>query len=324
MLNEINLAAADLNLLVVFEAVLGERHVGRAAERLALTPSAVSHALGRLRQLLHDPLFVRTPKGVVPTARATELADPIADVLARTRSVLSTAAPFDPKTSTRRFTVGAPDGASAVFVPPMLVELRRSAPGVDVGVRQLLPTPGELSPERAWRLAFAKLEDRDLDVAIIPTDQAPARFVVEPFYDEEFVIAARAGHPFTKHPTLPRYCELEHLVVSLSGDPQGFVDEALASRGRRRRIALTVPNFMFALALVAESDLVAAVPRRFVAAYGARFTIVAIDSPVPLPRFRLHVAAPKAAMMDEGLKWFFDLLRRTHGRDGTQARGKGR
>src|SRR5215831_974140 len=180
MLNEINLASADLNLLVVFEAVLGERHVGRAAERLGLTASAVSHALGRLRQLLHDPLFVRTPKGVVPTTRATELADPIADVLARTRSVLSTAAPFDPKTSTRRFTIGAPDGVSAVFVPPMLVELRRTAPQVDVSVRQLLPTPGEVSLERAWRVGFSRLEDRELDVAIIPTDQAPARFVVAP------------------------------------------------------------------------------------------------------------------------------------------------
>jgi DNA-binding transcriptional LysR family regulator len=322
MLNEINLATADLNLLVVFEAVLAERHVGRAAERLGLTPSAVSHALGRLRQLLRDPLFVRTPKGVVPTAGATELAEPIADVLARTRSVLSRAAPFDPKTSTRRFAIGAPDGASAVFVPPMLVELRRAAPAVDISVRQLLPAAGELSPDRAWRLAIAKLEDRELDVAIIPTDQVPARFVVSRLYDEDFVIAARAGHPFTKNPTLARYCELEHLVVSLSGDAYGFVDEALARQGRKRRIALTVPNFMLALALVAESPLVAACPRRLVAAHGSRFGIVAIESPVPLRSFRLHAVAPKAAMMDEGLKWIFEVLRRTQGRDETQTRGK--
>ena len=324
MMNEINLATADLNLLVVFEAVLAEHHVGRAAGRLGLTASAVSHALGRLRQLLHDPLFVRTPKGVVPTARATELAEPIADVLARTRSVLSTAAPFDPKTSTRRFTLGAPDGVSAVFVPPMLVELQRSAPGVDISVRQLLPTPGELTPERAWRIAFSKLEERDLDVAIIPTDQTPARFVVAPLYDEDFVVAARVGHPFTKNPTLARYCELEHLVVSLSGDAQGFVDEALASRGRRRRVALTVPNFMFALAVLAESDLVSVCPRRLVAAHGARFGVVAIASPVPLRRSRLYAIAPKAAMMDDGLKWLFDVLRRTHGGDPKRPRHKAR
>ena len=92
MLNEIDLSRTDLNLLVLFEAVLAERNVGRAADRVDLTPSAVSHGLGRLRRLLNDPLFLKTPKGVVPTARATELAAPIADVLTRVRSVVSTAA----------------------------------------------------------------------------------------------------------------------------------------------------------------------------------------------------------------------------------------
>src|ERR1700755_3334344 len=106
MLNRIALSRVDLNLLVVFDAVLVERHVARAAGRLNLTPSAVSHALGRLRNLLNDPLFLRTPKGVVPTARALELAAPIADVLARVRSVMATATPFDPSTSTRRVAIG--------------------------------------------------------------------------------------------------------------------------------------------------------------------------------------------------------------------------
>lgn len=118
MLNKIDLARADLNLLVVFETVLEERHVGRAAAWLNLSASAVSHGLGRLRQLLNDPLFLRTPKGVVPTARAVELAEPVGDILARVRSVVSTAQPFDPARSTRRFTLGAPDGSSAVILPP--------------------------------------------------------------------------------------------------------------------------------------------------------------------------------------------------------------
>src|SRR3954468_4613468 len=114
MLNKIDLSRANLNLLVLFEVVLAERNVGRAAQRLKLTPSAVSHGLGRLRRLLNDPLFLRTPKGVVPTARASELAAPIADALARVRSVISSAEPFDPATSTRRFAIGAPDAISAV------------------------------------------------------------------------------------------------------------------------------------------------------------------------------------------------------------------
>jgi Bacterial regulatory helix-turn-helix protein, lysR family len=143
MLNEIDLSRADLNLLVLFEAVLEERHVRRAAERLNLTPSAVSHGLGRLRRLLNDPLFLRTPKGVVPTARATELAAPIAETLARVKSIISSAAPFDPATSSRRFTIGAPDAISAVCVPPLLDKLRQTAPGIDIGVRQLLPRRGE-------------------------------------------------------------------------------------------------------------------------------------------------------------------------------------
>src|SRR5262245_1738353 len=151
MLNQTDLSRADLNLLVLFEAVLEERHVGRAAERLNLTPSAVSHGLGRLRRMLNDPLFLRTPKGVAPTARAAALASPVADVLARVRSVIASAEPFDAATSTRRFTIGAPDGASAVILPPLLEELRRRAPGIDISVRQLLPREGDVAPERAWK-----------------------------------------------------------------------------------------------------------------------------------------------------------------------------
>ena len=105
-MNQIDLSRIDLNLLVVFEVVLRERHVGRAAERLSLTQSAVSHRLARLRRLLNDPLFLKTPKGVVPTARAAELQAPIADVLAQVRQVVASAGPFDPARSARRFTIG--------------------------------------------------------------------------------------------------------------------------------------------------------------------------------------------------------------------------
>ena len=311
MLNEIDLSRTDLNLLVLFEAVLGEGHVGRAADRLNLTPSAVSHGLGRLRRLLNDPLFLKTPKGIVPTARATELADPIADILARARSVISTAAPFDPVSSTRRFTIGAPDGVSAVFLPPLLAELRESAPGIDISVRQLLPTQGETSPERAWRSVFADLEARATDIAIIPSDHIPARFHQRTLYEEDFVVAMRAGHPFTKASGLNRYCAMQHLVVSLTGDAYGFVDRVLAEQGRSRRIALTVPNFMFALAVIAETDLISALPRRFTAMHARRFGVVGVEAPLPLGRFRLNAVAPKVAMMDAGLTWLFDVLEKT-------------
>jgi len=244
----------------------------------------------------------------VPTARATDLAEPIADVLARVRSVISTAEPFDPARSTRRFTIGAPDGTSAVFLPPLLAELRQSAPGINISVTQLFPPPGETSPERAWRFAFAELEAHAMDIAIIPMDHIPARFHYCCVFEEDFVVAMRAGHLFADDPTLERYCEMQHLVVSHGGDPHGFVDNVLATQGRSRRVALTVPNFMLALAVIAETDLISALPRRFVAIHAPRFGVVGLDAPLPLPNFRLNAIAPKVAMMDAGLAWLFDRI----------------
>lgn len=307
MLKEIDLSRTDINLLVLFEAVMRERHVGRAAERLNLTPSAVSHGLGRLRRQLNDPLFLKTPKGVVATARATQLSAPIADVLARVRNVFSIAEPFDPATSTRRFTIGAPDGASAVFLPQLFAALRQSSPGVDISVRQVLPA-GETALELAWRSAWADLDARAMDVAIVPSDHVPIRFLKRLLYREDFVLTMRRGHRFGDDPTLSRYCSSNHLVVSLEGDPRGFVDEVLARKKRARRVALTVPNFMFALALLRETDLICAVPRRFAAAHAARFGAMAIDPPLPLGEFRVNIVAPKVAMMDAGLAWLIGIL----------------
>jgi len=141
MRNSAQLSRIDLNLLVLFRVVLNEGHVARAAGRLNLTPS-VSHGLGRLR-LLNDPLFLRTSRGVVPTERAKELAEPVADIMARIGSVIATAAPFDPSTSSRRFRIGAPDGASAVLLSPLMARLG----GICVCARQypiqlsIEPTP---------------------------------------------------------------------------------------------------------------------------------------------------------------------------------------
>ena len=306
MLHQIDLSRVDLNLLVLFETVMEERHVGRSASRLNLSPSAVSHGLGRLRSLLGDPLFLRTPRGVVPTDRALNLAGPVADILARVRSVIAGAEPFDPARSDRRFVIGAPDGASAVFLPPLLATLR-SAPGIDIGIRQLLPRQGVTSLS-AWSDVVAELEARAMDVAVIPVDDAPERFLRRTLYEEEFVIAMRARHRFSQDSSIAAYCNMEHLVVSQTGDAYGFVDVALAAHGLSRRIALTVPNFMFALAVLAETDFVSALPRRFVATHGRRFGVVAVDAPIALPRFQITAVVPKVAMMDAGIAWLIGQL----------------
>jgi DNA-binding transcriptional LysR family regulator len=226
----------------------------------------------------------------------------------RARSVISSAAPFDPARSTRRFTLGAPDGASAVFLPPLLAQLHSVAPGVDIALRQLLPFAGQESPEHAWRSAWADLDARSIDLAIVPTQDIPLRFCRHALYEEDFVIAMRARHPLKRDPSLERFCQAQHLVVSMTGDSHGFVDQALAKHGRTRRVALTVPNFMFALTVIAQTNLVCALPRRFAAMHARQFGVVTVDAPVSLSQFQLNVVAPQVAMMDGGVAWLITLV----------------
>ena len=296
MLNEIDLSRADLNLLVLFETVIEERNVGRAAERLNLSASAVSHGLGRLRRLLNDPLFLKTPKGVVPTERARELAAPIGDILARVRSVISTAEPFEPARSRRRFTIGTSDGFS-VFLPPLLDEIARKAPSIDLVVRHM-----------QMETAFSDLDGRLIDVAIAPFYELPARFAAQRLYEEEFVVAARSGHPFSKKPTLENYCRMQHLLVAPRGDPSGVVDELLASRGLSRRVALAVPNFLLALDLLTRTELVCVLPRRFVEMHAERFAVGTAKLPLDLGASSIQAVVPKSALMDVGLVWLLDVL----------------
>jgi DNA-binding transcriptional LysR family regulator len=302
MLNKTDLSRIDLNLLVLFEVVLEERHVGRAAQRLHVSPSAVSHGLGRLRTLLRDPLFLRQPKGVAPTERARQLAAPVAEILERTRQVLDRAEGFDHRRSVRRFVIGAPDAVSGVLLPGLLAELRRSAPGIDLGVRNLV---GQ------FEAAFTELDQRTLDVALVPMSQAPARFVARTLFDsEQFVIVRRTGHPIGRRLTLEKYCAAPHVLVSVSGDPHGHVDEELAKTGHARRVALTVSNFMHAMAIIAESDLIGAIPRRFAAQYCARFGLVSSEPPFSLRSEPIRAIAPQVATSDGGLAWLLDTLQK--------------
>jgi DNA-binding transcriptional LysR family regulator len=302
MLNQIDLSRTDLNLLALFEIVLEERHVGRAAERLRLSPSAVSHGLGRLRRLLNDPLFLRTPKGVVPTARATELSEPIADILARARNVISTAAPFDAARSTRRFTIGSADGFS-IFLPALMAELERTAPNIDIVMRHM-----------QRESAISDLDARAIDVAVAPFDDVPGRLFARALYQEEFVVAAHRGHPFLDAPTLARYCEMRHLMIAPRGDPRGPVDDLLLSQhGLSRRVVLAVPNFMLGLDVISKTDLISMLPKRFVAMHAERFGIAWAQAPLSIGLQPVLAVAPKVAMMDAGIAWLFDALARAAG-----------
>jgi DNA-binding transcriptional LysR family regulator len=299
VLQEIDLSQIDLNLLVLFDAIMCEKHVGRTAARLHLSPSAVSHGLARLRRVFRDPLFLKHPKGVVPTDRSGSFAAPIADILERVRGVVANAEGFDAKTSTRRFIIGAPDAVFAVVAAPLLKALAKLGPSIDLGMRTILP-----------QSALADVDARRADVVIQPIVDVPPRFHAARLYDEEFAIAMRSGHPLASKLTLDRYCAANHVLVSTADDAHGSVDVHLKKLGRARRVAATVPNFLFALAVVAETDLVAAVPRH-TAAHARRLGVVLADPPAPLAplmRSALQVIATRAAMADPGVAWLFGIL----------------
>lgn len=309
MLKSAHLSRIDLNLLVLFHVVYEERHVSRAAERLNLTPSAVSHGLGRLRRLLNDPLFLRTPKGVVPSARAAELAEPVADIIVRAGAVIASAEPFEAARSRRRFTIGAPDAISAVLLPHLLVALERKAPGVDIGLVQLLPQHRGRPTSQVWYETLTELESRALDVAILPIGETPPRFVSHHLFDETFVVTMRKGHPFASNPSLKRYCAMRHLLVSLSGDPYGVVDEALKQQGLSRRVALTVPSFMMALSTLANTDLLGTLPQHVVMHCAEQLGLETVDLAILKRRDPVCAIATKAAVMDAGIAWLLALLK---------------
>lgn len=298
MLTKIDLSRFDLNLLVVFETVMEERSVVRAAARLHLSPSAISHRLGKLRRVLNDPLFLKHPKGVVPTERATELSAPISEALARVRGVVAEADAFDPASSARRFTIGAPDGVSAVTLPALVSAIGKTAPRIDFCERVVMP-----------ELTLDSLDKRAIDIAVAPIiGEMPVRFEYAPLYEEEFVIAMRAGNPLTRGLTLKRYCSAPHLLVSASGDPQGFVDDVLAVRGLTRRVAFVASSFMLALAAIGETDLIAAIPRRLAEEHCDRFGLVFVPPPLAIQTYPICVITTKAAMADAGVAWLFGRL----------------
>jgi DNA-binding transcriptional LysR family regulator len=308
MLNETDLSRVDLNLLLLFDVVRQERHVGRAAQRLNLTPSAVSHGLGRLRILLNDPVFLKTPKGVVPTQRAQDLAELVAEILSAARRVVAVAEPFNPATSTRRFTIGAPDAVISTLLPRLLAQRQSLAPGIGIAMRAVLPK------QMSFDGAYAELDARRLDVAILPfagflkVEEAPLRFAKRQLYDEVFVVAMRARHPFAKTPSLKAYCAAQHVLVSGTGDREGYVDRLLAEKSLARHVVLTVPNFMAALAVVAETDLLGALPGSFAAAYSERFDVVTAPLPIKQHVSELHALVPKAALADQGIAWLLGIL----------------
>jgi DNA-binding transcriptional LysR family regulator len=268
----VHIAAFDLNLLVAFDALWTERHVTRAARRIGLTQPALSHALGRLRAQLDDPLFQRTPRGLVPTGRAQLLAPAIGEALALVRRAVETPARFDPATLTRTFTIGTSDYGELVILPELAARLGREAPGVRLAVRPLV-TMGERE-----LLSGA----HDLVLGVPHPEGAGLRN--EPLFEDRFASLLRAGHPAARRPlTLERFVALPHVLVSPTGEGDSVVDVALRARKLTRRVVLRIPHFLSAPLVVASSDAIITLPERVALAVARQHRLVVRTPPLPLP-----------------------------------------
>ena len=298
-MHRIDLTRVDLNLLVVFEALMGERHVGRAAARLFLSQSATSHALGRLRELLGDPLFVRHPKGVEPTTRALALAGPVAAALEQVRAIVAPAAPFDPATLRRAFRVAATDHATLVVLAPLLSRLQAEAPGVDLRV---LPMDRE---------GVSGAFDRgEVDLAVGHFPEPPHRIETLALFEERFVGVARHGHPALAGggPDLAAFAALPHALVSLRGDPHGLVDDALAPLGLRRRVAVTVAHFLALPFLVGASDMVGVLAERAALRLAGTVGLALFALPLDVPGFTVHLLCPRQLAQSPEVAWLSGLV----------------
>lgn len=295
-MNDVHIGSLDLNLLRVFDALIEARSATRAGERLGLSQSAISHALGRLRYFLKDELFVRGPDGMQATARAAEIAPRLRQGLLQLELALSPS-DFVPTETTRRFTFTCTEYAGAVVLPAFVARLRAEAPGAEVRV-----LPSNLGVAESLRAGRA-------DLAIGSYRRLPEWAAAEPLMRDTRVWVINADHPAAKEElTLERLAQLPHLVISATAEDEraidgyvvdhglermvtrsdaGVLQGVLAARGLRRTVAVTTPHFLAALVSIGQSDIAALLPRRLAEAFKARFRLKLIDPPYPSPAFEI-------------------------------------
>ena len=285
-----NFRTFDLNLLRVFDEVMAERSLTRAAHKLSLTQPAVSNALRRLRESLGDELIKRSGQGMAPTPRALALWPAVRDALQQLQESLSPSE-FVPAEATTTFVLAMADATAAELMPGLIDILEHEAPGVSMRVVPLTTRdPRRLLDEEAADLAVGHFPPVLADLTARAQSGEAVAFSHQRLYDGEYVCVMRAGHPLANGPfTLNRFCAARHMLVSFSGRPFGFIDESLASLGRKRQVVLTVNQFFTAGRVVANSNLLTVLPRHFVSVTGIADQLVL--RPLPFDVSPVHVDA---------------------------------
>ncbi len=271
-----DIKAFDLNLLASLEALLAERNVTRAAERLGLSQPALSAQLAKLRLLFNDPLLLPAPRGMTPTARALALAAPLARALTELRGVVEAGAVFDPVAARFDARIAASDYAQTTLLVPLMERLRATAPGIRLAWVNL--DTGAIERQ---------LEQGAIDFALTTPRDAPSSAHSRVVAHDRFVCAMRPGHPLATSPlTLEALCAAEHVQMSpRSGAFAGPADDWLAELGLTRRVALSVPGLLVIPEVLTRSDLIAVVQERVANSFADRLAVR--ELPLASPGFTL-------------------------------------
>lgn len=283
---------ADLSLLAALDALLTERHVTRAAARLGITQSSMSHQLARLRERFGDPLLVRVGREMALTPRAAAMAEPLRAAMAALRRAVSVTAPFDPARTQRAFTLACPD-LLAPALPDLLSALQAEAPGMVLHV----VGPG---PE-----VRASLADGRCDLALGPTPAEAPGYVMRALGAVRWCVLARRGHPLTRGRfTTAGWSSYPHIVVRQNHREPNRIGAAIEAAGVRRTIGLTVPGFLAVPWVLARTDMVFTAPRELVGEVATALDLAVLDPPVDLPAFPVAALWHERAQSDAGHAWF--------------------
>jgi DNA-binding transcriptional LysR family regulator len=294
----LNLREIDLNLLVVFLQLYKERRVAVVAENLGLTQPAVSNALSRLRKTLGDELFLRTARGMEPTPYASQLAEPIAAALASIRDTLDRQLEFDPAASERRFTIAMTDLGEIHFLPKLMGRLAEVAPGVTIST--VRNTSVNLNDE---------LEAGRVDIAIGLLPQLKAGFFQRLLFRQRYVCVFRQGHPLDKGEiSLDEFQSAPHVVVVAGGTGHAVADDIIQRRGIKRNVRLSVPHFIALGHILANTNLIATVPERYIRESMAPFGLTYLPHPVPIPEFDVNLFWHAKFHKEPGNQWLRNLI----------------
>ncbi|WP_449433440.1 LysR family transcriptional regulator [Pseudomonas putida] len=292
-----NLPTFDLNLLRVLDALLREQNVSRAAERLSLSQPAVSNALGRLRELLDDPLLTRIGRRMQPTPRALALEGPIRAALHQIGQTLSGDDAFEPGHSRHHFRLAMTDYVEQLCMPQLMACLREKAPGVRLDVVQL-----------GASLPIETLDNGELDLVLGRFDEVPARFARQHWCSEKLMVAACKSHPLLANGLdLEKFLRLRHLWAH-GGQSRGMVDQWLAERGLARQIVYTTPSYLQAAHLVASSELCTVLPAQLAKQLATLLPLQLFELPFDPGSFQLHTVCLGQRKSELALGWLIEQL----------------